>query len=174
MALLNRTRADLSPLKDSARLRATSRWGAGMETTVRDLLRHKGGVVNSVRANHSVFEVVQQFIEHNIGAVLVMNGAELVGIVSERDVARNVVLESKTERETAVSEIMSREVLWVRPDATVEECMALMTNKRVRHLPVMEATRVIGIVSIGDLVNSLISQKQFVIEQLEGYITGRI
>ena len=145
-----------------------------MQTTVRDILRRKGGVVNSVRANNSVFEVVQQFIEHNIGAVLVMNGAELVGIVSERDVARNVILESKTERETAVSEIMTSEVVWVRPELTIEECMALMTNKRVRHLPVMEGTRVIGIVSIGDCVNALISQKQFVIEQLEGYITGRI
>ena len=145
-----------------------------MQTTVRDLLRHKGGVVNSVRGNNSVFEVVQQFIEHNIGAVLVMDGATLVGIVSERDVARNVILETKTERETAVSEIMTSEVVYVGLDMTIEECMALMTNKRVRHLPVIDGARVVGIISIGDCVNALISQKQFVIEQLEKYITGQI
>lgn len=148
--------------------------GVGVQTTVQDLLKQKGSVVNSVRANCSVFDVVHQFIEHNIGAVLVMNGAELVGIVSERDVARNVVLETKTERETAVTEIMSRDVTTVRPDATVDECMALMTDKRVRHLPVIDGIRVVGIVSIGDLVNSMLKQKQFVIDQLEGYITGRV
>jgi CBS domain-containing protein len=145
-----------------------------MPTTVRDLLRRKGGAVNSVRPDNSVFEVVQQFIAHNIGAVLVMDGAEFVGIVSERDVARNVVLEVKTERETAVTEIMTRNVVTVGPDATVEDCMALMTDKRVRHLPVVADARVIGIVSIGDLVNALLSEKQFIIEQLEGYITGRV
>lgn len=145
-----------------------------MQTTVRDLLKRKGDVVRSVRGNHSVFEAVHQFIEHNVGAVLVMDGAKLIGIVSERDVARNVVLETKTERETAVSEIMSKDVVRVGPETSVEECMALMTNKRVRHLAVMEESRVIGIISIGDLVNSLLSQKQFVIDQLEGYITGRV
>ena len=100
-------------------------------------------------------------------------GDRVVGIVSERDVARNVILESKTERETAVTEIMTEKIS-VHPSATVEECMALMTHKRIRHLPVVEDGRVVGIVSIGDLVNSLISQKQFIIEQLEGYITGRL
>jgi CBS domain-containing protein len=144
-----------------------------MPATVRDLLRRKGGVVNSVRADTNVFEVVQQFIAHNIGAVLVMDGAELVGIVSERDVARNVVLEVKTERETAVTEIMTHDVFTVGPDTRVEECMALMTDKRIRHLPVVADGRLIGIVSIGDLVNALLSEKQFIIEQLEGYITGR-
>jgi len=145
-----------------------------MQTTIGDLLKRKGGVVRSVRANNSVFEVVHQFIEHNVGAVLVMDGAQLIGIVSERDVARNIVLETKTERETAVTEIMTKDVVCVRPEASVEECLALMTNKRVRHLPVTEGSRVIGIVSIGDLVNAMLSQKQFVIEQLEGYITGRV
>jgi CBS domain-containing protein len=145
-----------------------------VQTTVRDLLIRKGSVVNSVRANCSVFDAVHQFIEHNIGAVLVMNGAELVGIVSERDVARNVVLETKTERETAVAEIMTRDVVSVCPDASVEDCMALMTNKRIRHLPVVEGARVVGIVSIGDCVNAMLTQKQFVIDQLEGYITGRV
>lgn len=136
-------------------------------------MQRKGTVVNSVRSNTSVFDVVNQFIKHNIGAVLVMDGPELIGIVSERDVARNVVLENKTERETSVGEIMLREVVWVRPEQSLEQCMVLMTNNRVRHLPVMEGARVVGIVSIGDLVKALISEKEFVIEQLEGYITGR-
>jgi CBS domain-containing protein len=137
-------------------------------------LIRKGSVVNSVRVNCSVFDAVHQFIEHNIGAVLVMDGAQLVGIVSERDVARNVVLETKTERETAVTEIMSHEVVTVPPDASVDDCMELMTNKRVRHLPVVDGSRVVGIVSIGDCVNAMLTQKQFVIDQLEGYITGRV
>lgn len=105
-----------------------------MPTTVRDLLKRKGDVVNSVRVNNSVFEVVQQFIAHNIGAVLVMDGAKLVGIVSERDVARNVVLEIKTERETAVTEIMTRDVVCVSPDESVEHCMAVTAQREaVRH-----------------------------------------
>ena len=144
-----------------------------MQTTIRDLLKRKGDVVHSVRANNSVVEVVHQFIEHNVGAVLVMDGADVVGIVSERDVARSVVLETKTERETSVAEIMSTDVISVGPEATVDQCLAMMTAKRVRHLPVMQDNRVIGIVSIGDLVNASLSQKQFLIEQLEGYITGR-
>ena len=145
-----------------------------MQTTVGDILRSKGSAVISVRADQCIFELVQLYIEYNIGAVLVMTGEMLVGIVSERDVARNVVLHGMDERATQVSEIMSRDVISVSPTMTVEACMALMTSKRVRHLPVLEADQVIGILSIGDLVNSLISQKQFVIEQLEGYITGRI
>lgn len=136
-------------------------------------MQRKGTVVNSVRSNTSVFDVVNQFIKHNIGAVLVMDGPDLIGIVSERDVARNVVLENKTERETSVVEIMLREVVWVRPEQSLEQCMVLMTNNRVRHLPVMDGARVVGIVSIGDLVKALISEQEFVIEQLEGYITGR-
>ncbi len=145
-----------------------------MQTTVSDILRHKGDTIISVRPDQSIFELVQIYIQHNIGAVLVMLDAKLVGIVSERDVARNVVLQGKDEHTTRVSEIMSGDVITVGPDMTIEACMGLMTNKRVRHLPVLEATQLIGVVSIGDLVNSLISQKQFVIEQLESYITGRI
>lgn len=144
-----------------------------MQTSIRDLLRRKGDVVHCVRVNNSVVEVVRQFIEHNVGAVLVMDGAEVVGIVSERDVARSVVFETRTERETSVAEIMSTDVISVGPEATVDQCLAMMTAKRVRHLPVMQDNRVIGIVSIGDLVNASLAQKQFLIEQLEGYITGR-
>ena len=145
-----------------------------MQTIVSDILRRKGSAVISVGPDHSIFELVQVYIEYNIGAVLVMSGERLVGIVSERDVARNVVLHGKDEHATPVSEIMSKDVISVSPSMTVDACMAMMTSKRVRHLPVLEAHQVIGILSIGDLVNSVISQKQFVIEQLEGYITGRI
>jgi CBS domain-containing protein len=144
-----------------------------MQSTIHDILRHKGNVVISVRADESVLDLVQLLIAHNVGAVLVMSGERLVGVVSERDVARNFVLQGKDEHATTVGEIMTQDLVCVSPDVTVESCMMLMTNKRVRHLPVMEANRVIGVVSIGDLVNSLISHKQFVIEQLEGYITGR-
>jgi CBS domain-containing protein len=145
-----------------------------MQTTVRDLLRQKTEPLKFVREDNSVFDVVEQLLEHNISAVLVLRGADLVGIVTERDVARNVVLDGRTAKETAASEIMTRNVLFVRAEQTIEECMALMTERRIRHLPVMEGTRLIGILSIRDLVSALVSQKQFVIEQLENYITGRI
>ena len=145
-----------------------------MQITAKDILRRKGSAIISVRPDQSIFELVKIYIEHNIGAVLVMSDEKLVGIVSERDVARNVVLQGKDEHGTQVSEIMSKDVISVGPDMTVEACMALMTSKRVRHLPVLHANQLVGVLSIGDLVNSLISQKQFVIEQLEGDITGRI
>lgn len=145
-----------------------------MQTTVRDLLKRKTAGLKFVREDNSVFEVVQQLLEHNISAVLVVDGTALLGIVTERDVVRNVVLEGRTAKDTAVSEIMTRNVLFVRPDQTIEECMALMTDKRIRHLPVMDGARLIGILSIRDLVGAMVSQNQFVIEQLENYITGRI
>jgi CBS domain-containing protein len=145
-----------------------------MQTTVRDLLRRKTAPLKFVREDNSVFEVVQQLLEHNISAVLVVDGTALVGIVTERDVVRNVVLEGRTAKDTAAREIMTRNVLFVRPDQSIEECMALMTDKRIRHLPVMDGPRLIGILSIRDLVGAMVSQNQFVIEQLENYITGRI
>jgi len=145
-----------------------------MQTTVRDLLKRKTAALKFVREDNSVFEVVEQLLEHNISAVLVLDGSDLVGIVTERDVARNVVLEGRTAKDTAAREIMTRNVLFVRPEQTIEECMALMTEKRIRHLPVMESSRLIGILSIRDLVGAMVSQNQFVIEQLENYITGRI
>jgi CBS domain-containing protein len=145
-----------------------------MQTTVRDLLKRKTAALKFVREDNSVFEVVQQLLEHNISAVLVVDGTTLVGIVTERDVVRNVVLEGRTAKDTAVREIMTRNVLFVRPDQSIEECMALMTEKRIRHLPVMDGPRLIGILSIRDLVGAMVSQNQFVIEQLENYITGRI
>ena len=143
-------------------------------TTVRDLLRRKEVGVATVSEDDSVFEAIQRLIEDNIGAVVVTHEDELIGIMSERDVTRNVAFAGKGAADTKVGDVMTRNVLYVRPDQTVEECMALMTDKSIRHLPVVELGRMIGIVSIGDLVDLLISEKQFVIEQLENYITGRI
>jgi CBS domain-containing protein len=145
-----------------------------MQTTVRDLLRRKSIPLKFVGETASVFDAVGQLVEHNISAVLVLSGPDLVGIVTERDVARNVALEGRVAKQTAVSEIMTRNVITVGPDQTIEECMTLMTERRIRHLPVMDGTALIGILSIRDLVDEVVSQKQFVIEQLEKYITGRI
>jgi CBS domain-containing protein len=145
-----------------------------MQTTVRDLLKLKTEPMKFVREHHTVSEAVEQLMTHNISAVLVFDGNDLVGIVTERDVVRGVVLEGKVAKDTAVSEIMTRSVIFVRPEQTIEECMALMTERRIRHLPVIDGSQVAGIVSIRDLVGALVSQKEFVIEQLENYITGRI
>ena len=140
--------------------------------TVRDILRTKGHEVWSVRPDNSMFEALEKMAEKNVGALVVKEGEEVVGIVTERDYARKIILKGKTSRETLVREIMTRDTLYVDPDYRVEECMALMTDERVRHLPVMEKDRLVGLVSIGDVVKEVISDKQFVIEQLEKYIKG--
>jgi CBS domain-containing protein len=111
--------------------------------------------------------------EHGIGALLVMDGEQLLGIVTERDYARKVILQDRSSRDTPVSTIMSKDIQTVRPDHSIEACMALMTEKRIRHLPVVQDGRVIGILSIGDLVKFIIADRETLIEQLEGYITGR-
>jgi CBS domain-containing protein len=111
--------------------------------------------------------------EHEIGALVVLEKGRLVGIVSERDYARKVILKGKSSRETPVAEIMTREVTTVRPETSIEKCMQLMTDERVRHLPVMDGDKLAGIISIGDVVKAIISQQEFMIEQLEGYITGQ-
>ena len=110
--------------------------------------------------------------EKNIGALLVLDQDNLVGIFSERDYARKVVLKGKSSRDIRVSEIMTEKVVYIQPDQTVEECLALMTGKKVRHLPVMEDNQLIGLISIGDVVKAVISDREFTIEQLENYITG--
>lgn len=144
-----------------------------METTVRDLLKRKRGTLHVVAESDSVFQAVRALVEYNISALLVVDGPTLVGILTERDVVRNVLLENKP-RTSAVREIMTREVVCVRLEQSTEECMEIMTQKRIRHLPVMDEGKLVGILSIRDLVGTLVSQKQFVIEQLENYITGRV
>src|SRR4029077_11130050 len=141
--------------------------------TVTDILRGKGQAVLSIAPDAPVFAALGVMAEKNVGALLVVEGNRLVGILSERDYARKVILSGKSSKETPVREIMSSHVLYVRPQQTVEECMALMTDKRVRHLPVLDGETLIGVVSIGDVVKAIIAEQSFVIEQLQNYITGR-
>jgi CBS domain-containing protein len=139
--------------------------------TVRQLLESKGYDVTTISPDKSVFESMQLMATRNIGALLVLDaGSKLVGIVTERDYARKMYMQNKFAKDVPVTEIMTRQVVYVRPDQTNEDCMALITEKRVRHLPVLENDRVIGIVSIGDLVKDTISEQEFIIHQLENYI----
>ncbi|MEJ2473269.1 MAG: CBS domain-containing protein [Desulfobacterales bacterium] len=140
--------------------------------TVRDILREKGTQVYATSPDASVYDALQQMADKNIGALIVFEGDRMVGLISERDYARKIVLKNKFSRETAVSEIMSRDVVTVSPDRNLEECMEVITARRVRHLPVVEDDRVLGIISIGDIVKGIIEHKEFVIEQLEYYIKG--
>jgi CBS domain-containing protein len=139
---------------------------------VRELLDQKGGAIWSVKPDDTVFSTLQLMAEKEIGAVLVCEGGRLLGIFSERDYARQVILKGKASRDTPVRDVMTSRVTYVRLEQTVEDCMALMTDKRIRHLPVIEEGKVIGILSIGDIVKAVISEKQFIIEQLENYITS--
>jgi CBS domain-containing protein len=140
--------------------------------TVSDILQDKGRQVFSVTPDTTVYDALQLMAEKNIGAVLVMEGDTPLGILSERDYARKVALRGKGTKDTPASEIMTERIICVRPQETAEECMALMTDKRIRHLPVLEDERLVGIISIGDVVKATISEKEFLIEQLEHYIRG--
>lgn len=140
--------------------------------TVAQLLEDKGSEVWTIRPDASVFEAIEMMAEKGIGALVVMEGNTIVGLVSERDYARNVVLKGRASRATPIREIMTRRVICARPAQSVEECMALMTDKRVRHLPVVDGDRLCGLVSIGDLVKAIITEQQFIIEQLEHYISS--
>jgi CBS domain-containing protein len=139
--------------------------------TVKQILDTKGDQVWSIMPDQSVFEALKQMGEKEIGALAVMEGEKLIGIISERDYARKVILKGRTSRDTLVKEIMTAPVIATHLAQTVEECMELMTEKRIRHLPVVEQNRLIGMVSIGDLVKSIIDEQKFMIEQLETYIT---
>jgi CBS domain-containing protein len=146
-------------------------------TRAADILKSKPeAVVHTIGPDASVYDAVKLMSDKGIGALLVTagggTGERLVGIVTERDYARKMVLMGRSSKETAVSEIMTRSVMFVHPDQTTDECMALMTTNRLRHLPVMDGDRVLGMVSIGDLVKDIISQQQFIIAQLENYIAG--
>lgn len=140
--------------------------------TVNEILNAKGREVWSAPPDWMFFDALRLMAEKDVGALLVMNGAKLVGIVTERDYARKIVLAGKTSRDTPVRDVMTTRVLCARPDQTVAECMALMTDKRTRHLPILDHKHVIGLVSIGDLVKATIREQKFVIEQLQQYISG--
>lgn len=139
--------------------------------TVREILNDKGVQVWSITPDRTVFDALKLMGEKEIGALTVVEDGQLVGVISERDYARKVILKGKTSRETQVQEIMSTHVISTALDRTVQECMTVMTDKHIRHLPVLEEDRLIGIISIGDLVKALIAEQQFMIEQLESYIT---
>ncbi len=142
--------------------------------TVDSLLNKKGRQIWAIGPDASIFEAVSMMAEKGIGALLVMEGEHLRGIVSERDYARKVILAGKSSRQTPVKEIMTTSVLCARLEQSVEQCLALMSDKRIRHLPVAEGDKVIGLVSIGDLVKEVIAEQQFIIEQLEHYIAGQV
>ena len=138
--------------------------------TVKYLLEQKGRNVLTIDPDATVFDALATMAEKDVGSLVVMDGEKLIGIITERHYSRNVILKGKTSPTTLVRDIMERNVIHVRPEQSVEQCMALMTDKRVRHLPVLEGTKVIGIVSIGDLLKFVISKQEFVIEQLEHYV----
>ena len=140
--------------------------------TVKQLLEDKGQHVWSVTPDSSVLEAIKEMADKQVGALLVLDHDKPVGIVSERDYARKVILQGRSSQETPVKEIMTTRVVCARPDLNVEECMAIMTDRRIRHLPVMEGDRVLGMISIGDLVKAIIADQQFMINQLERYIAG--
>ena len=140
--------------------------------TVNEILNAKGHEIWSVDPQDTVLDSLKLMSEKGVGSLLVMDGDKLVGIVTERDYARKVILEGKSSKDTPVQDIMSAKVLCVAPERTVDQCMALMTDKRARHLPVVDQKRVIGVVSIGDLVKATISEQQILIDQLQNYIAG--
>ena len=136
-----------------------------------DLLHDKGRDVWSLTPDATVYEAIEQMAQKGVGALLVMEGERLVGIISERDYARKVILKGKASRETVVREIMSNPVVCARPEFTVEQTMSLMTEKRIRHLPVTIGETVVGVISLGDVVRGIIDDKEFHIQQLTKYIT---
>lgn len=140
--------------------------------TVGLLMRNKGGGVWSLSPSSSVYDAIAMMAERQVGALLVMEGGRLVGIVSERDYARKVILQGRSSKDTAVAEIMSSPVITVTPVHSIGECMQIVTEKRIRHLPVVEGDQVKGIVSIGDLVNWVVSEQQATIRHLEAFIAG--
>jgi len=141
-------------------------------TTIRQLLREKGTKIYSVGPDSTVYDAIRKMADENIGSLVVMEGGKIVGIITERHYARNVVLKGRASPATRVRDIMENRVLYAQPDQSVEECMAIMTDKRVRHLPVIEQGKEIGLVSIGDLVKSIIGDQKFTIDQLEHFIRG--
>lgn len=140
--------------------------------TVKELLREKGSQVYTIAPQTTVYEALELMAAKNIGSLVVVERGNVAGMFTERDYARKVILQGRSSKTTTVSELMTTDVLYVSPDDTIENCMALMTDKRLRHLPVMENGKLAGVVSIGDIVRVIISDREFTIRELERYITG--
>jgi len=140
--------------------------------TVRDILNHKGRTTHTIQPGASVYEALQSLSVHNLGALVVVEDGQVIGVLSERDYARKVVLLGSTSRETPVREIMSGECSTVSETDTIEQCMSLMTRRKIRHLPVLDGARLVGVVSIGDLVKAQIAEQGEIIDQLQHYIQG--
>lgn len=140
--------------------------------TVRQILDAKGHDVSTIGPDDTVFDAIRKMADENIGSLVVMDEGKIAGIITERHYARNVILKGKASPKTLVKDIMSTRVVCAWPDQSVEECMAVLTDKAVRHLPVLENKHLVGLVSIGDLVKSIIGDQKFIIEQLEQYIGG--
>jgi CBS domain-containing protein len=144
-------------------------------TSVAQILKSKSDrTVHTISPESSVLDAIKLMAEKNIAALLILEGEKIVGIITERDYARKIILKARSSKDTRVREVMTSKVMYVRPGQTSEECMALMTENRLRHLPVMDGGKLIGLVSIGDLVKDVISEQKFVIEQLVHYITGEL
>ncbi len=139
---------------------------------VKDILDVKGREIYSIEPDASVYDAMKLMADKEIGSLVVMEGTKLVGLISERDYARKVILMGRSSKSTQVREIMTTRVVYAQPEQNIEECMALVTEKRVRHLPVIDEGQLVGVISIGDLVKSIISEQKFIIEQLERYIRG--
>lgn len=137
-----------------------------------EILKMKGREVWTVSPDSTVYDALQVMADKNVGALMVLERDEVVGVFSERDYARKIILKGKASKDTLVREIMNTELVWVRPDQTIEVCMNLMTDKRIRHLAVLDEGRLVGVISIGDVVKAIISEQDFTIQQLEHYITG--
>lgn len=138
--------------------------------TVKQLLEGKGAVIHAVAPDTSVLDAIRLMAEKGIGALVVLDNGRLIGVISERDYARKIILHGRSSQDTAVREIMTDKVISVRPEQNVEDCMALMTEKRIRHLPVVDAGKLTGVLSIGDLVKEVIADREATIKQLESYI----
>ena len=141
-------------------------------TTIAQLLNTKGNQIWSVEPKATIFEALEIMSEKEIGALLVMEDGKLTGIFSERDYARKVILKGKSSKETQVGELMTKKVFYIDSQKTINDCMAMMTAKRIRHVPVIEDNQVMGIITIGDVVNQIISEQEVTINHLENYITG--
>jgi CBS domain-containing protein len=139
---------------------------------VRNIIQGKGNKIFSITPYHSVYQALEIMVEKNVSSLVIMEDEKLIGIFTERDYARKVILKGKASRETPVGDIMSGNVITVTPDSTIDDCMELMTSKFIRHLPVVEEDKVIGLVSIGDVVKYIIEEQKFIINNMEQYIGG--